>query len=67
MMLEATELGLGTVWVCYFDPDMIRKEFDLPSHLEPVNIPVSYTHLDVYKRQFLTVCTMLSSLSTFLT
>ena len=40
MMLEATELGLGTVWVCYFDPDMIRKEFDLPSHLEPVNILV---------------------------
>ena len=40
MMLEATELGLGTVWVCYFDPNMIRKEFDLPSHLEPVNILV---------------------------
>lgn len=40
MMLEATELGLGTVWVYYFDPDMIRKEFDLPSHLEPVNILV---------------------------
>lgn len=23
MMLEATELGLGTVWVCYFKPDII--------------------------------------------
>ena len=22
MMLEATELGLGTVWVCYFQPDV---------------------------------------------
>ena len=40
MMLEATELGLGTVWVCYFQPDVIRKEFDLPDNLEPINILV---------------------------
>lgn len=38
MMLQATELGLGTVWVCYFDPDVLRKQFDLPANLEPVNI-----------------------------
>ena len=38
MMLEATELGLGSVWICYFKPDIIRKEFDLPEHLEPINI-----------------------------
>ena len=38
MMLQATELGLGTVWVCYFKPDVLRKEFDLPANLEPVNI-----------------------------
>lgn len=38
MMLEATELGLGSVWVCYFKPDMIKKEFDLPDTLEPINI-----------------------------
>lgn len=25
MMLQATELGLGTVWVCYFKPDVIKK------------------------------------------
>ena len=23
MMLQATELGLGSVWVCYFKPDVI--------------------------------------------
>lgn len=40
MMLEATELGLGTVWVCYFKPDIIRKEFNLPDNLEPINILV---------------------------
>lgn len=40
MMLEATELGLGTVWVCYFKPDIIKSEFDLPEGLEPINILV---------------------------
>jgi len=40
MMMEATEQGLGTVWVCYFKPDVIRKEFELPDTLEPVNILV---------------------------
>ena len=38
MMLEATELGLGTVWVCYFKPDVIKQEFNLPDTLEPINI-----------------------------
>lgn len=38
MMMEATELGLGSVWVCYFKPDVIRQEFKLPDTLEPVNI-----------------------------
>lgn len=38
MMLAATEQGLGSVWVCYFKPDVISREFQLPAHLEPVNI-----------------------------
>lgn len=38
MMIEATELGLGSVWVCYFKPDIIKKEFGLPDNLEPINI-----------------------------
>lgn len=38
MMLEATDLGLGTIWICYFRPDVIKKEFNLPNNLEPVNI-----------------------------
>lgn len=40
MMLQATELGLGTVWVCYFEPDVLRQEFSLPDNLEPINILV---------------------------
>lgn len=38
MMLQATELGLGTVWICAFDPEMVKKEFQLPDHFVPVNI-----------------------------
>lgn len=38
MMLQATELGLGTVWVCFFRPDVIKQEFQLPDNLEPINI-----------------------------
>jgi len=38
MMLQATALGLGTLWVCYFDPQIIREEFSIPDHLEPIHI-----------------------------
>ena len=38
MMLQATELGLGTVWVCNFDPKAIKQEFNLPANVEPINI-----------------------------
>lgn len=38
MMLAATELGLGSVWICYFKPDVLRQEFHLPDELEPINI-----------------------------
>ena len=33
MMLQATELGLGSVWVCYFKTDVVSKEFYLPATL----------------------------------
>jgi nitroreductase len=38
MMLQATELGLGSIWVCYFHPDAVREVFNLPKHIEPINI-----------------------------
>lgn len=38
MMLEATEQGLGTVWICYFKADILKKELELPENLEPINI-----------------------------
>ena len=38
MMLEAADLGLGSVWICFFKPEVLKKEFELPDHMEPVNI-----------------------------
>ena len=38
MMLQASELGLGSVWICFFKPDILREEFCIPKNLEPVNI-----------------------------
>lgn len=38
MMLQATQLGLGSVWICYFRPEVLRKTFALPDNLEPVNL-----------------------------
>ena len=36
MMFQATELGLGSVWVCYFKPDVLSKAFNLSTNLEPI-------------------------------
>lgn len=38
MMLQAEELGLGSVWICYFRRDVVREEFNIPDNLEVVNI-----------------------------
>ncbi len=38
MMLQATELGLGTLWMCWFKPDIIREEFNIPLNYEIVNL-----------------------------
>lgn len=38
MMLQATELDLGSVWICFFKADVLKKEFQLPDYIEPINI-----------------------------
>ncbi|MGB7594072.1 MAG: nitroreductase family protein [Erysipelotrichaceae bacterium] len=49
MMLEATELGLGTVWVGYFNPALIRTHFHLPENYIPVCLlPIGYPDDDAY-------------------
>jgi nitroreductase len=49
MMLEATELGLGSVWVGYFNPEQIRTSFNLPDNYIPVALlPIGYPDEDAY-------------------
>ena len=38
IVLEAEDLGLSSCWLTYFEPTVIRKEFHIPDHLEPVAI-----------------------------
>ncbi len=34
MMLEASELGIGSTWVMSYDPSAVRAEFELPDNFE---------------------------------
>lgn len=36
MMLEAASIGLGTVWISYFDEDKAKSMLQLPETFEPV-------------------------------
>lgn len=36
MMMEATDLGLGSIWVMYWNPEKMIAEFNIPKHYEPV-------------------------------
>ena len=38
IVLEAEDLGLSPCWLTYFDPEIIRNEFNIPSNLEPIAI-----------------------------
>jgi nitroreductase len=38
MMLCAQDLGLSSCWITYFDPAIVRREFNIPDNLVPVNI-----------------------------
>ena len=43
MSLQIVELGLGTCWVCNFEPDKCRKALQIPAHLEPIALlPIGY-------------------------
>lgn len=43
LILKATELGLGTCWICNFNVEMARQKLALPDQMEPIAlIPVGY-------------------------
>lgn len=45
MMIEATNIGLGSTWVGHFDPQKVKSAFALPDNIIPVAIlPIGYPH-----------------------
>ena len=43
MMLEAVDLGLGTTRIGSFDPEQVRKIYQIPEHYEVVSLlPIGY-------------------------
>ena len=43
LMMEATELGVGSTWGGYFDPPAAVREFSLPENIVPVALlPMGY-------------------------
>lgn len=41
--LAAQDIGLGTCWVCNFDPDLLRNILDLPKEIDTIAIfPIGY-------------------------
>ena len=47
MMLQAWELGIGSCWVGYYDPELIENEFSIPANEKVVAIlPLGYPSKD---------------------
>lgn len=47
MMLMAKELGVGSCWVMHFDPEAMKREFNIPENTEPLALLVmGYPHPD---------------------
>jgi len=43
LCLAAASVGLGTCWVCNFNPEVIRNAYSLPEHIEPIAIiPIGF-------------------------
>lgn len=38
MMLEATSLGLGSVWIGYYSPEDVKKAFSIPQNLDVITM-----------------------------
>lgn len=44
LVLKATELGLGTCWVCNFDAGLVKQKLHIPEYIEPIAlIPMGYS------------------------
>jgi nitroreductase len=53
MMMQAWELGIGSVWVCRFDTELTKTAFALPEGIEPFCLlPIGYAAFDCVPAAF---------------
>jgi nitroreductase len=53
MMLQAWDLGIGSCWIGYFDPNLVKMTFDIPANEKLVAImPIGYPSEDCKPSQF---------------
>ena len=38
MMIAAADIGLDSLWMTWFNPDILRSEFSIPENFEPINL-----------------------------
>jgi len=48
IVMQAEDLGLSSCWITYFDPNILKQEFSIPSNLEAVAI-ISLGYSNVIK------------------
>jgi nitroreductase len=47
LMYQALELGISSCWVCYFNRELVKKSFDIPTEYEVDSIlPIGYAAPD---------------------
>ncbi len=52
LILEATDLGLGTCWIAAFDPTAARQVLSIPENVEPVAFtPLGYPADQPYEKR----------------
>ncbi len=52
IVLAVQEVGLGTCWVCNFNPILCARLFSLPSHIEPIAIlPIGYPNDEITEKK----------------
>ncbi len=52
MMLQATDLGLGSVWVCNLNLPILKREFGIPQKFEPICLlNIGYAAADADKNK----------------
>lgn len=67
IMLQATDMGLGTLWVNGYDTNMLRRQFSIPAEYEDVAILfIGYPREDSHPARLHTQTRSLNEMATML-